>query len=96
MLILFFDSKGVIHHEYVPEGQIANATFYIPSFAPFVLTYCPCEARNVERLEVFLLYDNAHLQTAVIVQQFLAKEKNDTVESPSIFASWVTLHVCQI
>ncbi len=29
MLILFFDSKGVIHHEYVPEGQTVNATIYI-------------------------------------------------------------------
>ncbi len=29
MLILFFDNKGVIHHEYVPEGQTVNATFYI-------------------------------------------------------------------
>ncbi len=29
MLILFFDSKGVIHQEYVPEDQTVNATFYI-------------------------------------------------------------------
>ncbi len=28
MLILFFDSKGVIHHEYVPEGQTVNTMFY--------------------------------------------------------------------
>ncbi len=29
MLSFFFDSKGVIHHEYVPEGQTVNATFYV-------------------------------------------------------------------
>ncbi len=29
MLIFFFDSKGVIHHEYVPKGQTINAMFYI-------------------------------------------------------------------
>ncbi len=29
MLILFFDSKSVIHHEYVPEGQTVNAMFYV-------------------------------------------------------------------
>ncbi len=29
MLILFFDSKGVIHHEYVLRGQTKNATFYV-------------------------------------------------------------------
>ncbi len=29
MLILFFDSKGVVHNEYVPEDQTVNATFYV-------------------------------------------------------------------
>ncbi len=29
MLILFFDSKGVIHNEYVTGGQTLNATLYI-------------------------------------------------------------------
>ncbi len=29
MLILLFNRKGVIHHEYVPEGQIVNIIFYI-------------------------------------------------------------------
>ncbi len=29
MLILFFDSKSVIHHKYVPEGQTVNVTFYV-------------------------------------------------------------------
>ncbi len=29
MLISFFDSKGVIHHQYVPESQTMNSTFYV-------------------------------------------------------------------
>ncbi len=29
MLILFFGSKGVIQHEYVPEGEIVNVMFFI-------------------------------------------------------------------
>ncbi len=29
MPILLFDSKGVIHHEYVPEGQTVNAMFHV-------------------------------------------------------------------
>ncbi len=29
MLILFFNSKGITHHEYVSEGQTVNATFYV-------------------------------------------------------------------
>jgi hypothetical protein len=28
MLIIFFDSQGVVHKEFVPEGKIVNAEFY--------------------------------------------------------------------
>ncbi len=29
MLTLFFDSKSVLHHEYVPESQTVIATIYV-------------------------------------------------------------------
>lgn len=29
MLIAFFDSKGLIHHKFVPSGQTVNAAFYL-------------------------------------------------------------------
>lgn len=29
MLIVFFDWKGVIHHEFVPRSQTVNAEFYL-------------------------------------------------------------------
>jgi hypothetical protein len=28
MLITFFDSQGVVHKEFVPEGKMVNAEFY--------------------------------------------------------------------
>jgi hypothetical protein len=28
MLIIFFDSQGVVHEEFVPEGETVNAEFY--------------------------------------------------------------------
>jgi len=28
MLIVFFDIRGMVHHEFVPKGQIVNAEFY--------------------------------------------------------------------
>ncbi len=74
MLVLFFDSKGVIHQEYVPEGRTVNATFYIQ------VLDCVCEHMAYVRPEMwrdwkfFLLRDNAHLHTVAIVQQFLAKK----------------------
>jgi histone-lysine N-methyltransferase SETMAR len=29
MLIVFFDCHGIVHHEFVPEGQTVNAAFYM-------------------------------------------------------------------
>jgi hypothetical protein len=29
MFIVFFDAQGVIHHEFVPEGQTVNGQFYL-------------------------------------------------------------------
>jgi len=28
MLIIFFDIRGIVHHEFAPEGQTVNAEFY--------------------------------------------------------------------
>jgi hypothetical protein len=28
MLIIFFDSQGVVHKEFIPEGKTVNAEFY--------------------------------------------------------------------
>jgi len=28
MLIMFFDIRGIVHHEFVPQGQTVNAQFY--------------------------------------------------------------------
>ena len=29
MLLAFFDSEGIIHHEYAPDGQTINKEFYV-------------------------------------------------------------------
>ncbi len=87
MLILFFDSKGVIHHKYVPEDQTVNATFYIKVFDHLCKRrYCPCEARNVERSDVLSFprqCPSAHCSDQPVV---FGQRRSGTIESPSIFA----------
>ena len=29
MLTCFFDSRGIVHHEYAPEGQTINKEYYL-------------------------------------------------------------------
>ncbi len=74
MLILCFDSKGVIYHEYVPEGKTGNATFYIQVLDRLCKHTARVRPEMWRDRKFFLLHDNACLQTAAIIQQFLAKK----------------------
>ncbi len=74
MLILFFDSKCVIHHEYAPEGQTVNATFYVQVLDRLCKHIAHERPEMWRDLKLFLLFDNAGRHTAAIVQQFLAKK----------------------
>ncbi len=77
MLILFFDNKGVIHHEYV-EGQTVIATFCV-----LVMDYLSRVRPEMWRdRKFFLLHDNAHRHTAAIIQQFLAKKGVEQLSHP--------------
>ncbi len=49
MLILFFDSKEVVHKKkFVPEGQIVTWEFYAEVFGLFAEANCMCETRGLE------------------------------------------------
>ncbi len=74
MLILFFDSKGIIHHKYVPEGQIVNATFYIQVLDHLCKRIACVRPEMWKDRKFFLLHDNACPATTAIIQQFWAKK----------------------
>ncbi len=74
MLILFFDSKDVIHHRYVPEGQTVNAMLYFQVLDYLYKHFGGARPEMRKDWKFFLLYDNARLHAAAIVQQFLAKK----------------------
>jgi hypothetical protein len=82
MLIVFF-IRGVIHHEFVPQGQTVNATFYVE-----VLKHLREHVRCV-RLELWaeknwiLHHDNAPPHSMLIVYEFFAKNDMITTNHPS-------------
>src|SRR5215469_6723562 len=43
MLTAFFDSRGVVHHEYAPQGQTINKEYYRDSSVAYVML---CGARD--------------------------------------------------
>ena len=70
---LFFDSEGIVHHEYAPDGQTINKEFYLE-----VLRHLRESVRR-KRLEKWrdgdwiLHHNSAPAHTSHFVQEFLAK-----------------------
>ncbi len=73
MPILFFDRKEVIHHKYVPEGQM-NVTFYVQVLDRLCKHIARVRPEMYRDRKFFLLHNNAHPHTAAIIQRFLAKK----------------------
>jgi len=82
MLVCFYDSKGIINHEFVPEGQTVTGSFYLS-----VLERLWKRIRRV-RPECSapgswsLLHDNAPVYRAVAVQEFLARKQVSVLNNP--------------
>jgi len=82
MLIVFFDIKGVIMTEWVPQGQTVNQHYYLQ-----VLTTLRERVRR-KRPELWendswiLHQDNAPAHSALSVKRFLAKNRTPVLQHP--------------
>jgi len=71
ILIIFFDIKGIVHFEFIPQGQTVNQTYYAE-----ILKWL-CEAMCRKRPELgpidwILYHDSTVAFKAFFVKQFLA------------------------
>lgn len=77
MLIVFFDVRGFVHLEFVPQGQTINAALYLEVLKRL--------KRRVERVlpyikEVFKPHhDNVPRHTTFVVTNFLTQNKTPVV-----------------
>ena len=72
MLLLFFDSEGIVHHKYAPDGQTINKEFRVEVLRRLhesVRQKQPEKWRDGD----WILHHNAPAHTSHLVQQFLAK-----------------------
>ena len=73
MLIAFFDTDGLVHHEYIPRGQTVNKEFYkivLQRLSDAVRRHRPEKWRSGNWI---LHHDNAPAYRAVTTNEFLAK-----------------------
>jgi len=83
MLIVFFDWKGIVHHEFVPRGEIVNKEFYLK-----VMKHLR-EAVRRKRPEAWtnktwmLHHNNAPAHASLLIREFLAKQDMIVVPQPT-------------
>jgi len=75
MLVCFNDSKGIIHHEFVPEGQTVTGSSYLSVLERLWKRICCVRPKYSAPGSWFLLHDNAPVHWAVAVQEFLAQKQ---------------------
>jgi len=79
---VFFDSEGIVHHKYAPDGQTINKEFYLEVLLRLH------ESVRQKRLEKrrdgnwILHHDNAPAHTSHLVQQFLPTHGTAQLQQP--------------
>jgi len=89
MLLIFFDSQGVVHKEFVSEGKTVNVEFYKGVMDGLL--------RRIQRVrpavfcsrDFFLLHDNAPAHKAASVCQFLTQKMLQLLFTP-ILSSFIS------
>jgi len=82
MLIMFFDIRGIVHHEFAPEGQTVNAEFYC-NVLPRLREDMQRKRPELWRAGNCLLHDdNAPSHRALVTREFLAYKGIITLPLP--------------
>jgi histone-lysine N-methyltransferase SETMAR len=81
MVLVFFDSKGVIYTNYVPRGTSVSANYILEALGRFLVHFRK-KRPDMASGEWFFHWDNAPVHTAAIVQEFIARKGIQMIEHP--------------
>jgi hypothetical protein len=73
MLIVFFNIRGVVHHDFVPQGQTVNAAFYVEVSKRLRESLRRVRPELWTEKNPIQLHDNAPSHSALIVLEFSPK-----------------------
>jgi len=82
MLVCFYDSKRIIHHEFVPEGQTVTGNFYLRVLERLWKMIRRVRPDYTASGSWFLVHDNASVHRAVAVQECLARKQVRMLHHP--------------
>jgi len=82
MIVTFFDIKGTVHKEFAPTGQTVNSGFYCEVLRRLREKVRRHRPQLWRELTWLLHHDNAPSHTAVLIHQFLVKNKVAVIPHP--------------
>ena len=82
MLITFFDIKGIVHFEFLPQGQTMNQYVYNDILRRLMSSVLDNRRDLWETNAWVLHHDNAPAHSALSIRQFLAERHVPTLEQP--------------
>ncbi|UYV67063.1 GART, partial [Cordylochernes scorpioides] len=80
LLTVFFDCRGVVHHEFLPQGRTVNKEYYLQVMRNLREAICQKRPDLWKNKNWLLHHDNAPAHTSLLVRDFLAK--NNTLMMP--------------
>ena len=82
MLTVFFDYRGVVHSEFLPQGETVNKEYYL-SVMRRLREQIRRKRPDLWKENSWILHhDNAPSHKAIIVNEFLAKNSTNLIEQP--------------
>ena len=82
ILILFFDSQGIVHKEFVQEGCTVGAEYYEGVLDRLISRIRRVRPALYRTRDFFLLHDNAPAHSAAKIRQFLTQKQVATLNHP--------------
>ncbi|UYV63580.1 hypothetical protein LAZ67_2004876 [Cordylochernes scorpioides] len=80
LLTVFFDCRGVVHHEFLPQGRTINKEYYLQVMRNLREAIRQKHSDLWKNKNWLLHHDNAPAHTSLLVRDFLAK--NNTLMMP--------------
>jgi len=82
MLVVFFDSQGIVHKEFVQEDCTVNAEYYEGVLDRLISCIRRVRTALYRTRDYFLLHDNAPAHLAAKIRQFLTQKQVTTLNHP--------------
>ena len=82
ILVVFFDWKGIVHHEFVPSGLIVNKQLYQEVLAHLRHAVRWKRTELWENQTWMLHHDNALDHASLLIRSYLAKHQTSVVPHP--------------